>query len=190
MVQCLRSCCLQPFWFLQQALAELEDKLPACLSQGNSDKVQMPILLNGLATKTAASTTRCYAGYCVGEGRAARDNCTGHTKPLLSVPTCSRHIARRARYLKRRGKHRPSCQLQHPQKILVIDNVRPFALQERINRYKRKLSKVNSEVILRNSKRSTEVNIQAANRFITAAIPELSKDQKLALKQVCILSNA
>jgi len=59
-----------------------------------------------------------------------------------------------------------------------------FCLQERISRFKRKVSKVNSEALLKKSKRATEVNIQAANRFITAAIPELSKEQKQALKQV------
>ena len=58
--------------------------------------------------------------------------------------------------------------------------------QERISRFKRKVSKVNSEAILKRSKRATEVNIQAANRFITAAIPELTKEQKQALKQVCL----
>lgn len=61
-----------------------------------------------------------------------------------------------------------------------------LCLQERISRFKRKVSKVNSEALLKKSKRATEVNIQAANRFITAAIPELSKEQKLALKQVHI----
>ncbi|KAL0028963.1 hypothetical protein WJX77_008510 [Trebouxia sp. C0004] len=55
--------------------------------------------------------------------------------------------------------------------------------EERISRFKRKVSKVNSEALLQKSKRATEVNIQAANRFITAAIPELSKEQKQALKQ-------
>lgn len=55
--------------------------------------------------------------------------------------------------------------------------------EERISRFKRKVSKVNSEALLKKSKRATEVNIQAANRFITAAIPELSKEQKQALKQ-------
>ena len=57
-------------------------------------------------------------------------------------------------------------------------------MQERINRFKHKVSKVHSETILKTTRRSTEVNVQAANRFITAAIPELSRDQKLALKQV------
>lgn len=58
--------------------------------------------------------------------------------------------------------------------------------QERIGRYKRKLSKVQSESILKTTKRKTEINVQAANRFITAAIPELSADQKQALRQVCV----
>lgn len=51
-------------------------------------------------------------------------------------------------------------------------------------RFKRKVSKVHSENLLKNSRRATEVNIQAANRFITAAIPELSSQQKQALRQV------
>ena len=63
--------------------------------------------------------------------------------------------------------------------------VAPF--QDRISRFKRKVSKVNSENLLKNSKRATEVNIQAANRFITAAIPELSIQQKQALRQVVSL---
>ena len=57
-------------------------------------------------------------------------------------------------------------------------------LQDRISRFKRKVSKVQSENLLKNSNRATEVNIQAANRFITAAIPELSIQQKQALRQV------
>ena len=61
------------------------------------------------------------------------------------------------------------------------------AFQDRISRFRRKVSKVNSENMLKNSNRVTEVNIQAANRFITAAIPELSIQQKQALRQVCNL---
>lgn len=61
-------------------------------------------------------------------------------------------------------------------------------LQERIATYKRKLSKVQSETILKTTKRKTEINVGAANRFITAAIPELSSEQKQALRQVCCLS--
>ncbi|KAL3150054.1 hypothetical protein ABBQ38_013402 [Trebouxia sp. C0009 RCD-2024] len=61
----------------------------------------------------------------------------------------------------------------------------PIAKEEdRILRFKRKVSKVHSENLLKNSRRATEVNIQAANRFITAAIPELSSQQKQALRQV------
>lgn len=55
--------------------------------------------------------------------------------------------------------------------------------EDRIARFVRKLSKVKSENLLKNSQRATEVNIQAANRFITAAIPELSVEQKQALRQ-------
>ena len=57
-------------------------------------------------------------------------------------------------------------------------------VQERIATYKRKLSKVQSETILKTTKRKTEINVGAANRFITAAIPELSSEQKQALRQV------
>ncbi|KAL3144062.1 hypothetical protein ABBQ32_003860 [Trebouxia sp. C0010 RCD-2024] len=60
----------------------------------------------------------------------------------------------------------------------------PIAKEEdRILRFKRKVSKVHSENLLKNSRRATEVNIQAANRFISAAIPELSSQQKQALRQ-------
>ena len=71
------------------------------------------------------------------------------------------------------------------QACIIFPMTTSSSKQERIGRYKRKLSKVQSETILKTTKRKTEINVQAANRFITAAIPELSADQKQALKQVC-----
>ena len=73
--------------------------------------------------------------------------------------------------------------VQHKARRATPVIMQPVA-QDRIARFVRKLSKVKSENLLKNSQRATEVNIQAANRFITAAIPELSVEQKQALRQV------
>jgi exosome complex protein LRP1 len=60
----------------------------------------------------------------------------------------------------------------------------PFAKDvETSKRFVKKARKVLAEKELSEAKRHTLVNVEAANRFITHAIPELTKDQKQALKQ-------
>lgn len=52
--------------------------------------------------------------------------------------------------------------------------------------YAKKVRKLESEEYLSTHKPSMEVNVAAANRFITHAIPDLNKEQKAALRKVCI----
>ena len=56
--------------------------------------------------------------------------------------------------------------------------------QERVKLYQKKIQKAESAAYVAANKSSTEINIAAANRFITHAIPELTAQQKQALKQV------
>lgn len=64
-------------------------------------------------------------------------------------------------------------------------SLRNFALlvQERLKVYGKKIRRLESEEYLAKTRPSLEVNIAAANRFINNAIPDLSKEQKQALKQ-------
>jgi len=50
--------------------------------------------------------------------------------------------------------------------------------------YGKKVRKLESAEYLALNKPALELNIGAANRFISHAIPDLSKDQKAALKEV------
>ena len=56
--------------------------------------------------------------------------------------------------------------------------------QDRLKAYGKKVRKLESAEYLALHKPATEINIAAANRFINHAIPDLSKEQKAALKQV------
>ena len=59
-----------------------------------------------------------------------------------------------------------------------------FASQARLDLYKRKVAKVESEKWLQEHKPSLTVDVAGANRFISAAIPELRPEQKQALSKV------
>ncbi|BDA44251.1 hypothetical protein COCOBI_05-4350 [Coccomyxa sp. Obi] len=54
---------------------------------------------------------------------------------------------------------------------------------ERLSIYRKKVEKVESEKWLKEHKRTLEVNVSAANRFISHAIPELTNEQRSALKR-------
>ena len=62
--------------------------------------------------------------------------------------------------------------------------VASFASQARLDLYKRKVAKVESEKWLQEHKPTLTVDVAGANRFISAAIPELRPRQKQALCQV------
>ena len=59
-------------------------------------------------------------------------------------------------------------------------------MQERLRLYTKKVEKVESEKWLKEHKPALSLSIAAANRFITNAIPDLSAEQKTALRQVCM----
>jgi len=58
------------------------------------------------------------------------------------------------------------------------------ATQERLQLYKKKVSKAAYDAELAGAKRTLAIDVAAANRFIDAAIPELDRSQKAALHQV------
>ena len=59
--------------------------------------------------------------------------------------------------------------------------------QERLKVYGKKVRKLESAEYLAVNKPALELNVGAANRFISHAIPDLSREQKVALKEVwCI----
>lgn len=58
-------------------------------------------------------------------------------------------------------------------------------VQARIQAYAQKVEKAASAQWLSDHRPTTSVNIAAANRFISHAIPELTSDQKTALREVC-----
>ncbi len=60
----------------------------------------------------------------------------------------------------------------------------PLASQARLDLYKRKVAKVESEKWLQEHKPSLTIDVVGANRFISAAIPELRPEQKQALSKV------
>ena len=68
--------------------------------------------------------------------------------------------------------------------------VRLVNLQDRLKAYGKKVRKLESAEYLATHKPATEVNIAAANRFINHAIPDLSQDQKAALKQASSLQES
>lgn len=57
-------------------------------------------------------------------------------------------------------------------------------LQARLETYERKLTKVEREKWLQEHRPSLSVDVAGANRFISAAIPELTSKQKHALRVV------
>ena len=57
-------------------------------------------------------------------------------------------------------------------------------MQDRIKRYQAKLKKLIEDEELASRRRTITLNVGAANRFIDAAIPDLTEDQKAALKKV------
>lgn len=61
---------------------------------------------------------------------------------------------------------------------------RTVCLQERIQLYQRKVQKLESEKWLQENSAQTQVNVAAANRFISAAIPDLTPAQRGVLKAV------
>ena len=56
--------------------------------------------------------------------------------------------------------------------------------QDRIKRYDNKLKKLAKDQELATTQRTLSLNVGAANRFIDAAIPDLTAAQKTALRQV------
>ena len=56
-------------------------------------------------------------------------------------------------------------------------------MQDRIRLYQKKVKKLEQDQTLATSRRSTAINIGAANRFISAAVTDLSAQQKTALQQ-------
>ena len=64
------------------------------------------------------------------------------------------------------------------------------AVQERLRLYTKKVEKVESEKWLKEHKPALSLSIAAANRFITNAIPDLSSEQKAALRKVCLFGIA
>ena len=56
-------------------------------------------------------------------------------------------------------------------------------VQERLKFYGRKVRKLESATFLAKHQPSLDLDVAAANRFITHAIPDLRRDQKRALKQ-------
>ena len=59
-----------------------------------------------------------------------------------------------------------------------------LALQAHVEKFLRKVKKVAHEKELKEAQRVTEVNVGAANRFISHALPDLSKAQKRQLREV------
>lgn len=57
-------------------------------------------------------------------------------------------------------------------------------VQERLRLYTKKVEKVESEKWFMEHKPALSLSIAAANRFITNAIPDLSAEQKAALRKV------
>ena len=93
-------------------------------------------------------------------------------------------------YLKMsRGRLRPLCspklRLHHQQHVvrLLFASMKVVA-QDRIRLYQKKLQKLEKAQTLATSRRPTAIDVGAANRFITAAVTDLSAQQKAALQQV------
>ena len=57
-------------------------------------------------------------------------------------------------------------------------------MQKRVSLYLSKIDQAANKLDLQNSKRTLDVNVGAANRFISSAIPELSSEQRQKLKEV------
>lgn len=61
-----------------------------------------------------------------------------------------------------------------------------YVPQERIKLYDKKLKKARARDELARSRPTISLDVAAANRFINAAIPELTQEQKQQLKQVTV----
>ena len=72
--------------------------------------------------------------------------------------------------------------LEHTLKSSAVIRVRPP--QERLRLYEMKVRKLESEQWLAHNSAQTQINVAAANRFISAAIPDLTATQRAALKTV------
>ena len=57
-------------------------------------------------------------------------------------------------------------------------------VQDRIRLYHKKVQKLENDQTLATSRRTTAIDVGAANRFISAAVTDLSSQQKAALQQV------
>ena len=75
--------------------------------------------------------------------------------------------------------------LEHTLKSSAVIRVRPP--QERLRLYEKKVRKLESERWLAHNSAQTQINVAAANRFISAAIPDLTATQRAALKTVRLL---
>ena len=60
-----------------------------------------------------------------------------------------------------------------------------LTVQKRVSLYLSKVDQAANKLDLQNSKRTLDINVGAANRFISSAIPELTPEQRQKLKEVC-----
>ena len=60
-------------------------------------------------------------------------------------------------------------------------------LQKRVRIYLNKINQAADKLDLQNSKRTLDIDIVAANRFISSAIPELTSEQRQRLKEVRLM---
>lgn len=98
-----------------------------------------------------------------------RDNSlSGHTPPIDDGVSIA------ARYDLSPGSHSG---------IQLLFTLYPM-VQDRIRLYHKKVQKLENDQKLATSRRMTAIDIGAANRFITAAVTDLSAQQKAALQQV------
>ena len=58
------------------------------------------------------------------------------------------------------------------------------AVQKRVSLYLSKIDQAANKQELQNAKQTLEIDVGAANRFITSAIPELTVEQRQKLKEV------
>lgn len=61
-----------------------------------------------------------------------------------------------------------------------------FWLQDRLQRYQKKVAKAADEADLAAAKRTLTLDVATANRFINAAITDLPSEQREALRRVCL----
>lgn len=65
-----------------------------------------------------------------------------------------------------------------------------LTVQKRVSLYLSKVDQAANKLDLQNSKRTLDINVGAANRFISSAIPELTPEQRQKLKEVCTVHQA